>query len=44
MTALPFSLLKGFKNTKVEYLFFEAHVTLCLRDHSPLQTLSVIAE
>ena len=28
MTALPFSMLKGFKNTKVEYLFVKALNTL----------------
>ena len=39
MTALPFSMLKGFKNTKVEYLFFEAHVTLFERSFTSPDTL-----
>ena len=46
MTALPFSMLKGFKNTKVEYLFFEAHVTLspdtlcdCRMRHDRIKTI-----
>lgn len=39
MTALPFSMLKGFKNTKVEYLFVEAHHTLFERSFTCPDTL-----